>query len=157
MYNHAPEGYECPFCRVAAGLENEGWNYHSDVVLRTEQVTAFVSPTWWDNNAGHVIVVPNAHIENIYDLMPDIAVHVNEAARQIAIAFKQVYGCDGTSTRQHNEPGGNQDVFHYHLHVFPRYRGDRLYENYPAYRLTTQEERLPYADKLRRYFEDLKA
>ncbi|MBI5669435.1 MAG: HIT family protein [Chloroflexi bacterium] len=157
MYNHAPEGYSCPFCRVAAGLENEGWNYTSDIFWRTEQITALISPRWWNRTPGHAIIIPNRHIENIYDLTPDIAVHIHEAARQVAVAFKRVYGSDGTSTRQHNEPAGYQEVFHYHLHVFPRYHGDRLYEDHHAYRLTIREERLPYADKLRRYFDNLKA
>jgi histidine triad (HIT) family protein len=76
---------------------------------------------------------------------------VHETARQIAIAFKCVYDCDGTSTRQHNEPAGNQDVWHYHLHVFPRYAGDDLYRS--QRRPTIVEERLPYAARLRSYFE----
>jgi hypothetical protein len=45
--------------------------------------------------------------------------------------------------RQHNEPAGNQEVWHYHLHVFPRYARDDLYGS--LYRETTLEERLPYA------------
>jgi histidine triad (HIT) family protein len=150
MYNHAPEDYECPFCRVVSGQENEGWNYRSDVFFQNEYVTAFISPTWWPQNDGHVIIVPNAHIEHIYDMTPDIAVHVHEMARQVAIAFKRLYGCEGTSTRQHNEPAGYQEVFHYHLHVFPRYEGDELYGS--ERRLVSREEREPYAEKLREYF-----
>jgi diadenosine tetraphosphate (Ap4A) HIT family hydrolase len=42
------------------------------------------------------------------------------------IAMRHTYGCDGISTRQHNEPAGYQDVWHFHLHVFPRYHGDVL-------------------------------
>ena len=128
MYSHEPKDYKCPFCRIAAGIDEEGiWTKQSDVVLRTDSVTAFVSARWWPNNAGHVIVIPNMHIENIY-VMPQI-VHgeLYEAARRIAIAFKQTYNCDGTSTRQHNEPGGYQEIWHYHLHIFPRYINDDLY------------------------------
>lgn len=156
MYNHAPENYDCHFCRLVNGLDNEGWNTQSDVFWRTDHITAFVNVRWWARTPGHAIVIPNQHIENIYDLTPDIAVHVHEAARQIAIAFKRIYRCDGTSTRQHNEPAGYQEVFHYHLHVFPRYQDDRLYENHQDRHLTTREERLPYAQKLRDYFDDLK-
>jgi histidine triad (HIT) family protein len=61
--------------------------------------------------------------------------------------MKRAYGCDGTSVRQHNEPAGDQDVWHYHLHVFPRYAGDDLYRS--SARLTHPEERWPYADRLR--------
>ena len=61
--------------------------------------------------------------------------------------MKEAYSCDGISTRQHNEPAGNQDVWHYHLYVFPRYAGDGLYS---AERLRyNDEEREHYANLLR--------
>ena len=49
------------------------------------------------------------------------------AVRHTALAVKHAFGCSGISTRQHNEPDGNQDVWHYHVHVFPRYPNDGLY------------------------------
>lgn len=156
MYNHAPENYDCPFCKVASGVDSNIWTKQSDVFYRTQHVTGFISTRWWSRNPGHALVIPNQHVENIYDLKPDLATHIHEAARQVAIAFRQVYGCDGTSTRQHNEPAGYQEVFHYHLHVFPRYIGDELYERTYDYRMTHSDERLPYAEKLKRYFADLK-
>ncbi|MDX2075280.1 MAG: HIT family protein [bacterium] len=157
MYSHAPENYDCPFCHLANGGDVEGiWTKQADIVYQTDHITAFIGARWWEQCKAHVIIVPNKHIENIYDLTPDIAVHVHEAARLVALALKHVYACEGTSTRQHNEPAGYQEVFHYHLHVFPRYTGDRLYEDHHTYRLTTPEERLPYAEKLRAYFATLK-
>jgi histidine triad (HIT) family protein len=62
--------------------------------------------------------------------------------------MKAAFECDGISTRQHNEPGGMQEVWHFHLHVFPRWEGDDLYGS--TSRLTTPEERVPYASALRR-------
>jgi len=154
MYNHAPENYDCPFCRIVGGQTmRPGLTGQDDVIYHDERVTAFIALHWWPNNPGHVIVVPNRHIENIYDLTPDIAVCVYELARQVAIAFKQVYGCDGTSTRQHNEPAGYQEVWHFHLHVFPRYNNDYLYDLTFQRRLTTPDERRPYAEQLKRYFD----
>ena len=50
------------------------------------------------------------------------------ATRRMALALKAVDGCEGTSTRQHNEPAGNQDLWHFHVHVFPRWRDDHLYD-----------------------------
>jgi len=69
---------------------------------------------------------------------------------EVAIALKKVYQCDGVSSRQHNEPSGDQDVWHYHLHVFPRYKDDNLYKT--ERELSKQEERIKYADALRDYF-----
>lgn len=152
MYNHAPPDYDCPFCGVVQGRENT-YTGQKDVVYRDEFVTAFVPSHFWVNNKGHVIIVPNEHYENIYDLPDEIGGQIFRASRQMALAFKEVYNCGGVSTRQHNEPGGYQEVWHFHLHVFPRYEGDNFYHT-DRYR-TTPEERLPYAEKLRQYFHSL--
>ena len=158
MYSHAPSDYDCHFCAVAAGQNNPfPFTQQTDVIMRNEHITAFVAVAWWPNNAGNALVVPNRHIENIYELVPEVAVQVHEASRQIALAMKRAYGCDGISTRQHNEPAGNQHVWHYHLHVFPRYAGDRLYDLAHHHRDTTPEERLPYAEQLRTVIQQITA
>lgn len=72
--------------------------------------------------------------------------------REIAIAIRQTYGCQGVSTRQHNEPAGNQDAWHYHVHVFPRY-DDELYASAPYPQFVTAEQRQRYTDRLRSYFD----
>jgi histidine triad (HIT) family protein len=152
--SHRPEGYRCPFCRVAAGEDLDGqYTRQSDVIYRDAAVTAFISSAWWPANAGHVLVVPNAHYENIYDIPDDVLAAVQVVGKRVALALREDYGCDGTSFRQHNEPGGNQDVWHYHLHVFPRYIGDELYTRTYERRNTTPAEREPYAARLRRYFD----
>lgn len=147
MYRHAPLDYECPFCAVVRGEERPPWTFRDDVVWRVGASTAWVNRRWWANNPGNVVVVPNRHVENIYELDRELAAEVHETARRIALAMKDAYGCGGTSTRQHNEPAGDQEVWHYHLHVFPRWDGDDLYRS--EYRETTPEERRPYAERLR--------
>jgi histidine triad (HIT) family protein len=151
VYNHTPPDYECPLCGLVRGRPEPTWNELDDIVMRNADVLAFVAPVWWPNNAGHVIVIPTVHYENIFDLPDELACTIHAAARRIALALKATYGCDGISTRQHNEPGGSQDVWHYHVHVFPRYMGDSLYLSNAQGRRTTAEERRPYAQKLRDY------
>lgn len=151
MYNHAPDHYCCPFCLIAtqqthASIETSP----HDIVFASDQATAFISSRWWPHNPGHVIIIPNQHYENIYDLPLSAATAIHALAREIALAMKQQYQCPGISTRQHNEPAGNQDVWHYHLHVFPRYHDDQLYLT--DRRRTTAEERQPHALQLRSYF-----
>jgi histidine triad (HIT) family protein len=147
MYRHAPQDYDCPFCAVARGEERPPWTFRDDVVWRDDVSTAWVNRRWWANNPGNVILVPNRHVENIYELDRELAAGIHETARLIALAMKGSYGCGGVSTRQHNEPAGDQEVWHYHLHVFPRWKGDDLYRS--PHRLTTVEERRPYAERLR--------
>lgn len=145
--SHAPPGYVCPFCAIVRGGWGDLLTVPSDVVSRTEATTAWIGSRWWERNPGHVIVVPNEHVENMYALRRELAADVNETARLMALAMKAAYGCDGISTRQHNEPAGNQEIWHYHLHVFPRYLGDDLYGS--RWRDTTPAERQPFAAKLR--------
>jgi histidine triad (HIT) family protein len=151
VFNHEPPHYMCPFCAIVAGGGDARLD-QSDVVRRTGSATALVSPRWWPNNHGHVLVEPNAHHENLYDLPAGPGHAVHDLVREVAIALRTAYGCDGTSVRQHNEPAGNQDMWHYHVHVFPRYAGDGLYTTSPYPDLIEAERRRPYAQRLRAHF-----
>lgn len=151
MYNHEPENYICPFCLVAKSIENEHvLTKKYDVIYSDNDITAFIGAGGFEKNKGHVIIIPNEHYENIYDLPRDLSHVIHDFEKEVAIAFKKVYGCDGVSSRQHNEPCGNQDVWHYHLHVFPRYKDDNLYLS--ERKLFDPEERRTYAERLRKYF-----
>jgi histidine triad (HIT) family protein len=94
-------------------------------------------------------VIPNEHVENLYGIDDDLLGAVYATVKRVALGLKTAYGCEGTSTRQHNEPAGNQDVWHLHVHVFPRYAGDLLYQRHEEKRWATPDERAPYAAKLR--------
>jgi histidine triad (HIT) family protein len=150
--SHEPPGYLCPFCELAAGVDT-AHNCQRDIVRRTADALAFVSPRWWPRNHGHIVVVPTRHYENLYCLPASTGHAVHDLVREVAIAIRHTYGCDGVSTRQHNEPAGNQDVWHYHVHVFPRYVGDQLYASAPYPELVTAERRRPYADRLRSHLD----
>ena len=138
----------CPFCQFLAGEETEH-NRRSDVVWRDERTTAFVSPRWWESNPGHVIVVSNEHFADLASIPEDELGAVYSTAKRIAVALQAVRDCDGTSTRQHNGSGAGQDVFHFHVHVFPRFAGDGLYVRDAEFRWASPEERAPYAERLR--------
>lgn len=154
MYNHAPEDYRCPLCAIARGEEEKGPLFSpDDVVYSDEHVYAMISAYQRPNNLGNVVVVPYEHFENIYDLPNQIASHIHALAKEIAIAMKEAWNCDGISTRQHNEPAGNQDTWHYHMHVTPRYHGDNFYMTYVEDKaLLAVGERAKYAGDLSNYF-----
>lgn len=153
MYNHEPENYDCPFCLAIQGVENEKvLTKQQDIFYKDEYVTALVSAQWWPKNKGHVIIIPNTHFENLYDIPNDALHHVYDLAKRVAIGLKETYRCDGVSTRQHNEHFGGQDVWHFHMHVFPRYTNDNFYPTINERIDTTPEERLFYCQKLRDFF-----
>jgi histidine triad (HIT) family protein len=150
MYNHAPDNYVCPFCLLVQGIEDKHvHSVPSDIVYHDNAVTAFIGSHQWPNNHGNVIIVPNEHFENIYDLPVNYAVDIHRVAKSLALAMKVVYACDGVSTRQHNEPAGNQDVWHYHVHVTPRYQDDQFYST--RRELMPVAQRAMLAEKLKSY------
>src|SRR5688572_26811882 len=101
LYSHAPSDYVCPLCRIAGRDANSSTplTTEEDVFHHDDLVTAFVAAAWWDNNPGHAIVIPNEHFENIFDLPVRLATEIHRVARDIAIAFKTVYGCDGVDRK----------------------------------------------------------
>ena len=145
MYNHAPSGYECPFCR---NIDSGAADQPLEIIYRDDDLFVKMNPRWWPHNPGGVLVIPNQHYENLYDLPPELGTPIQHAVRSVALAMKRAFECEGVSTRQHNEPAGSQDVWHYHVHVFPRSDGDSLYgtDGAPA-----------DADELRRLADALRA
>ncbi|WP_200216701.1 HIT family protein [Micromonospora coerulea] len=154
MHNHEPAGYDCPCCGIVVGRYNN-LSSPATVVWRSSEAVAFISPRMWPANLGHVLVVPTEHHENLYDLPRAQGHAVFDLSQQIARAIRETYpGCTGTSTRQHNEPDGHQDVWHFHQHVFPRYNKDRLYATLPRPGYAPLDEQIPYARRLRGYLEE---
>lgn len=150
MYNHASKDYKCPICIAIKGQENEDTLIRqSDIVYKDDLVTAFISSFFIDKNLGHIIIVPNEHFENIYDLPTNYSSHISVVAQKMALALKKSYQADGVTTLQNNEPAGNQHAFHYHFHVFPRYENDDLHNNIQNKKPTTFEDRKPYAEKIK--------
>ena len=150
MYQHAPQTYLCPFCLLIQRVENENvYSVRSDIIYQDDSVTAFIGSHQWPRNQGNTIVVPNEHFENIFDLPDRYAVAIHRVARIVALTMKEVYAADGISLRQHNEPAGYQDVWHYHIHVTPRYMADRFYPTYEERTFMQVSERAKHAEKLR--------
>jgi histidine triad (HIT) family protein len=94
-------------------------------------------------------VIPNEHFADLRDIPEGALGAVYTTAKRVAGALTEARGCEGTSTRQHNGSGAGQDVFHFHVHVFPRFAGDGLYARDAEFRWASPEERAPYAERLR--------
>jgi histidine triad (HIT) family protein len=154
MHNHAPADYVCPICLAIQGVESEQtMARQADIVYRDELALVYVNSKFVGNNPGHVIVVPTAHFENLYELPAGYAHRIIEVSRMMALALKAVRQCDGIWVVQNNEPASGQHAFHYHMHIFPRFEGDRLreLELEGNVRVADPAERAPYAEALRAY------
>jgi len=144
MYNHAPNNYSCPFCRIVQKLDEERI---PDIIYQDKSITTFIVLEHLPKNLGQAVIIPNEHFENIYNLPIHIATKIQDCAKKLALTMKKSYLCDGVTIQQHNEPASDQVVWHYHLHVIPRLKNDDFYINQP--RKLASNERAKYAKRLR--------
>jgi len=85
-------------------------------VTEDEHIIVFLS------KENHPLVVPKQHIPNIYSLDGATGAHIMRAAIEVARAVKVGLACEGIYLTQANEPAAGQDVFHFHLHIYPRWQ-----------------------------------
>jgi histidine triad (HIT) family protein len=112
----------CIFCRIAAdGAEHE-------VIARSERAIAFMNA--YPAGYGHVLVIPKAHAENIWDVSEEDATSVWQLARRVASAARDGLEAQGLNLFQTNGRVAWQSVFHFHVHVVPRWAGDALAPNW---------------------------
>ena len=108
---------ECKFCEIANG-EREG-----TFVYRDDRVSVFmdIQPI----NAGHMLVVPNEHASYLSDLHPETGAQMFRVAQKMAgYLRKSALRCEGVNLFLADGEAALQDVFHVHLHVIPRFKGD---------------------------------
>jgi histidine triad (HIT) family protein len=139
MRRWAGEGAPCWVCAVVDGTTP------ACVVLDTPAVLVLASPLAM--NPGHALVVPRRHVRDVYTLPDELAGPILTTAARVARAAKRAFAADGVALRQHNDTAGGQDVFHFHLHVIPRFTGDA--ERFAAPRLIPGDEQARVAERLK--------
>ena len=108
---------DCVFCRIAKETAP------ASTVYSDERVLAFmdIQPV----NQGHVLVIPKAHAAQLSELDPETGGHMFKAAMRLAEALRRSgVKCEGINVVLADGEAASQDVFHVHLHVIPRFRGD---------------------------------
>ena len=106
----------CWVCAVVEGTTK------ASVVVDDADVLAVISPI--PRNPGHTLIVPRRHVRDLYTLPDALAGPILATAARVARAAKRAFAADGMVLRQHNDAAGGQEVFHFHLHVIPRFAGD---------------------------------
>ncbi len=108
---------DCIFCKIING------DIPAAKVFENEHVIAFLDIS--QVTKGHTLVVPKVHKENIYELTSDIAQRVFEVVPTIANAIREQFSPEGINILSNNGEIAGQTVFHYHMHIIPRYgKGD---------------------------------
>jgi histidine triad (HIT) family protein len=108
---------DCVFCKILTG-ESE-----ASLVYRDDVCAAFmdIQPV----NPGHLLVVPNRHAAHLADLKEAEGAQLFRVAQGLAAALRQGgVKCEGVNLFLADGEAAGQEVFHVHLHVFPRYDGD---------------------------------
>jgi histidine triad (HIT) family protein len=109
----------CPFCEIVAGDRQPGEIVHSN----GSEVAFLCEPP---ATSGHTLIVPRAHRSDIWDVEPAEAAAAVELARRLAHVMREELGALGVNLRQNSGERSGQDVFHFHLHVVPRYENDTV-------------------------------
>jgi histidine triad (HIT) family protein len=109
---------DCIFCKIAAG------DAPAQIVQEDEHTTAFMDLNPWTR--GHALVIPRRHSRNLYDIEDEDLDRTLESAKRLALTIRDRLGSDGVNLLNSTEPAAWQTVFHFHVHVIPRYEDDPL-------------------------------
>ena len=109
---------DCIFCAIAAG------DGPAEIIEQDEHTVAFMDIYPWTR--GHAVVIPREHSRNLYEIGADDLSRTLLSAQQLAQRMRDRLGCDGVNLLNSCEPAAWQTIFHFHVHVIPRYEDDPL-------------------------------
>ncbi|MCR5320031.1 MAG: HIT family protein [Lachnospiraceae bacterium] len=107
---------DCIFCKIAKG-EIPSKTIYEDEMFR---VILDLGPA----TKGHALILPKEHFANLYELPDNYAEALMKVARKVGLLMKEKLSCDGLNLVQNNGEIAGQTVFHFHMHMIPRYEGD---------------------------------
>jgi len=107
----------CVFCKIVAGELPVSKVYEDDLLLGLMTIGPVT--------AGHAMVIPKEHVPYLDDLDPDVGAHLFQVTQRVARAIRESgLRCEGINLFLADGEAAFQDIFHFHLHVFPRFEGD---------------------------------
>ena len=109
---------DCIFCKILAG------ELPAQKVDEDEHTVAFLDINPWTR--GHAVVIPRRHARGLFDIDDEDLGHVAIAAKRLAKRIRERLGCQGINLLNSAEAAAWQTIFHFHMHVIPRYEGDPL-------------------------------
>lgn len=107
----------CIFCKIANG-EIPSVTLYEDEDFR---VILDLGPA----SKGHALILPKEHAANLYELPDELASKAMIVAKKVGTVLAKGLKCDGLNVVQNNGEAAGQTVFHFHMHLIPRYEGDQ--------------------------------
>jgi histidine triad (HIT) family protein len=108
----------CIFCQIVAKQAPSSILYEDATVIAFLDIRPL--------NMGHTLVIPKEHFVDIFDTPDKVLAAVHVASKQLAAAVKKATNADGISIIQQSGKAAGQDIFHIHVHVVPRFEGQKL-------------------------------
>ena len=108
--------HNCIFCKIADG------EIPSATIYEDEEFRAFLDLN--PASRGHALIVPKEHFANLFEMDEEHLKKLIVLAQRIGKYMKEKLGCDGLNLVQNNGEAAGQTVFHFHLHLIPRYKDD---------------------------------
>ena len=109
----------CIFCRIAQKQAPASYVYEDEHVMAFLDIRPL--------NEGHTLVIPKEHYETIFEIPEQLIAHLHGIAKRVALAITKATKADGISIIQQNGKAAGQEIFHLHVHVIPRYEGQKLH------------------------------
>lgn len=109
---------DCIFCKIVAG------ELPAQIIDEAERTISFMDIA--PGTRGHALVIPRRHVRNLYEIDPEDLAAVVTAAQRLAIRVRDRLGADGVNLINSCGQVAWQTVFHFHMHVIPRYADDPL-------------------------------
>lgn len=107
---------KCIFCKLANG------DIPTRSIYEDEQFRVILD--MGPATKGHALILPKEHYKNLYELPEDVASGAMLLAKKMAVHMTEKLACDGFNLVQNNNEAAGQTVFHFHLHLIPRYADD---------------------------------
>ncbi|MDH6603085.1 histidine triad (HIT) family protein [Bacilli bacterium PM5-9] len=107
---------DCLFCKIVSG-EIPSYKIYED-----EDVLAFLDIS--QTTKGHTLVIPKKHAKDIYEIDDESMAKVYKVARKLANTLSEKLNANGINLLNNNKVDAGQTVFHYHVHLIPRYDKD---------------------------------
>lgn len=128
---------DCVFCKIVSG------DIPSNTIYENSEFKVIMDAS--PAAKGHVLVLPKEHYKDIYDIDAETAGKLFQLAAVVARALKEVLNCDGLNILQNNGVIAGQTVFHFHMHLIPRYEDDDVTVKWEGHSMDAEE-----MDQLRR-------
>lgn len=132
---------DCIFCKIIAR------EIPAEIIYEDEDSLAFLDIN--PENVGHTLVIPKKHAENIFEIESDAVASLYQSVQRVATAVSNATSANGINVTSNNGAAAGQEIFHYHVHIIPRFENSDSHREKYTY---AEGELKKTAEKIRTSF-----